>query len=67
MYDNTRQQYLLLNRIFKILLTLTDRIIFLCRKIEAIQSRKPESAVMIVYVAAHFWGRGGQLLMAYKD
>lgn len=53
MYDNTRQQYLLLNRIFKILLTLTDRIIFLCRKIEAIQSRKPESAVMIVYVAAH--------------
>lgn len=53
MYDDTRQQYPFLNRIYKILLVLTDRISVLGRKTEEIQGKKPEIAVMLVYIAAH--------------
>ncbi len=54
MYDDTRQQYPFLNRIYKILLVLTDWISVLGRKTEEIQGKKPEIAVMLVYIAAHF-------------
>lgn len=47
------QDYQLLNKIYKILLVLTDKITALNRKIEAVQGRKPETAVLCMYVAAH--------------
>lgn len=48
-----KQEYQLLNALYKILLALTDRIIALGRKVEAIQGRKPEYAVLVIYTIAH--------------
>lgn len=48
-----KQEYQLLNALYKILLALTDKIIALGRKVEAIQGRKPEYAVLVIYTIAH--------------
>lgn len=48
-----KQEYQLLNALYKILLALADRITALGRKVEAIQGRNPEYAVLVIYTIAH--------------
>ena len=48
-----KQEYQLLNALYKRLLKLADRITALGRKVEAIQGRNPEYAVLVIYTIAH--------------